>query len=100
MFPKIRLEVTRDTGNETVREDIYIDERTCIEVKCSVGKMTEKILGKQIKADMVNYRQEILYFYIYDMNKIIKNAVNFKETYEKMIKEKRIYIIITQPKLL
>lgn len=62
--------------------------------------MTEKDLSEQIKADMVHYKQREIYFFIYDKNKIIKNMESFKKTYEAMLNEKKIHIIIHQPKYL
>lgn len=100
IFPKERLEVNKDTGYETVRADILINEDTCIEVKCSRSTMQEKLLGEQIKADMVHYKQKNIFFFIYDKDKIIKNPLVFKESYEKMVSEKKIFVIIHQPKML
>lgn len=100
LFPKERAEVSDDTGYETVRTDILIDQNTCIEAKCSRDSMSEKKLGEEIKADMVQYKQKNIYFFIYDKSKIIKNPLLFKEEYEKMEPNKNIYIIIHQPKKL
>lgn len=100
LFPKERPEVSDDTGYETVRTDILIDQNTCIEVKCSRDSMSEKKLGEEIKADMVQYKQKNIYFFIYDKSKIIRNPLLFKEEYEKMEPNKNIYIIIHQPKKL
>ena len=62
--------------------------------------MTQKILSEEIEADMVHYNQREIYFFIYDKNKIIKNIESFKNTYESMLNEKKIHIIIHQPKYL
>lgn len=97
---EIRQEVNQDTGNETVRSDLLIGENVCIEAKYSRVNMTEKNLGEEIKADMVNYKQKEIYFFIYDKNKIIKNVESFKNAYESMLNEKKIHIIIHQPKYL
>ncbi len=97
---EIRQEVNQDTGNETVRADLLIGENVCIEVKYSRANMTEKSLGEEIKADMVHYKQKEIYFFIYDKNKIIKNMESFKNAYESMLNEKKIHIIIHQPKYL
>lgn len=69
LYKEIRQEVNRDTGNETVRVDLLIGENICIEAKYSREKMTEKNLGEEIKADMVNYKQQEMYFFIYDKKK-------------------------------
>lgn len=62
--------------------------------------MKIKKLTEEIAADMVHYSAQNLYFFLYDKEKIIENPSVFKETYEKKIKDKRIYIIIHQPKTL
>ena len=59
-----------------------------------------KKLIEEIEADMVHYSAECIYFFIYDKEKIIENSLNFKNTYEKKIANKRIHIIIHQPKIL
>lgn len=100
LFPEIRTEVCQNTGNETVRADILITDGVCVEAKCSNNNMSEKILGEQIKADIVHYRQKEIYFFIYDKCKIIKNVVSFKKAYESMTTEKEVHIIIHQPKYL
>lgn len=100
LYKEIRQEVSQDTGNETVRADLLIGEDVCIEVKYSRGKMTQKILSEEIEADMVHYNQREIYFFIYDKNKIIKNTESFKSTYESKLSDKKIHIIIHQPKYL
>lgn len=100
LYKGIRQEVSQDTGNETVRADILIGEDICIETKYSREKMTEKKLSEEIKADMVHYNQREIYFFIYDKNKIIKNTESFKSTYESKLSDKKIHIIIHQPKYL
>lgn len=100
IFPKARTEVSEDTGYETVRTDILVDQETCIEVKCSRPTLKEKALGEQIKADILHYKHKVIYFFIYDKEKIINNPLLFKEIYEKLVSDKTIYIIIHQPKRL
>ena len=100
LYKGIRQEVSQDTGNETVRADILIGEDICIEAKYSREKMTEKKLSEEIKADMVHYNQRDIYFFIYDKKKIIKSMESFKNTYESKLSDKKIHIIIHQPKYL
>ena len=100
LFPKERIEVSEDTGYGSVRPDILIDKDTCIEVKFSGENMNEKSLESQIKNDMVHYKQKNIFFFVYDKNKIIKNPPAFKESYEEMMEEKNIYVVIHQPKKL
>lgn len=49
---------------------------------------------------MVHYSAECIYFFIYDKLKIIENPQNFRVAYEKKIMNKKIHIIIHQPKIL
>lgn len=49
---------------------------------------------------MVHYSAKYICFFIYDKGKIIENALVFKNTYEKMLRDKEVCIIIHQPKIL
>ncbi len=80
--------------------DILLDSDCVIEVKCSRDSMRIKNLTEEIEADMVHYSASEIYFFIYDKEKIIKDPANFKKTYESIIKEKKIHIVIHQPKKL
>ena len=100
LYPMARAEVSEDTGYNTVRVDIALDAKNVIEVKCTRKGMVQKKLVEEIEADMVHYSAECIYFFIYDKEKIIENSLNFKNTYEKKIANKRIHIIIHQPKIL
>ena len=100
LYPFARLEVNEDTGYGTVRTDILLDSDKVIEIKCSRDSMKLKKLTEEIEADIVHYSASQIYFFIYDKEKIIKDPFNFKETYEKIMKEKKIHIVIHQPKKL
>ena len=100
LYPMARVEVSEDTGYDTVRVDIALDAKNVIEVKCTRKGMAQKKLVEEIEADMVHYSAESIYFFIYDKEKIIGNPMNFKVTYEKKVTDKHIYIIIHQPKIL
>lgn len=100
LYPLARAEVSEDTGYGTVRADILLDSDRVIEVKCSRDSMTIKKLTEEIGTDIVHYSASELYFFIYDREKIIKDPANFKKTYESIIKEKKIQIVIHQPKKL
>ena len=89
---------TEDTGYETVRTDIYINQGTVLETKCSRPSMSQKKLIEEIEADITHYGASNIFFYIYDKEKIIDNPELFKKTYENKIYEKNIYIEILQPK--
>ena len=80
--------------------DIALNPKNVIEVKCTRKGMAQKKLIEEIEADMVHYSAECIYFFIYDKEKIIENPLYFKNTYEKKIANKRIHIIIHQPKIL
>lgn len=100
LYPMARLEVNEDTGYGTVRSDILLDTEHMIEVKCTRKGMGLKRLVEEIEADMVHYRSKSICFFIYDKEKVIENPMNFKSTYEERVKDKQIYIIIHQPKIL
>lgn len=100
LYPMARTEVSEDTGYNTVRVDIALDSKNVIEVKCTRKGMYQKKLIEEIEADMVHYSVETIYFFIYDKEKIIENPLNFKNVYEKKVANKRIHIIIHQPKIL
>lgn len=97
IYPLSRTEVPENTGYETVRTDIYIDEQTVIETKCSRASMSEKKLIEEIEADITHYSASHIFFYIYDKEKIINNPELFIKTYENKIHEKDIHIVILQP---
>lgn len=100
LYPAARLEVNEDTGYGTVRTDIFLDAGHVIEIKCTRTGMALKKLIEEIEADMVHYRAENIYFFIYDKEKIIENPLVFKSVYEEKMKEKQIHIMIHQPKIL
>ena len=98
IYPLCRMEVPEDTGYETVRTDIYINQGTVLETKCSRPSMSQKKLIEEIEADITHYGASNIFFYIYDKEKIIDNPELFKKIYENKIYEKNIYIEILQPK--
>ena len=98
IYPLCRMEVPEDTGYETVRTDIYINQGTVLETKCSRPSMSQKKLIEEIEADITHYGASNIFFYIYDKEKIIDNPELFKKTYENKNYEKNIYIEILQPK--
>ena len=100
LYPMARAEVNEDTGYGTVRSDILLDSKNTIEVKCTRKGMVLKKLVEEIEADMVHYSAKNIYFFIYDKEKLIDNPCNFKSIYEEKMKDKHIYIIIHQPKIL
>lgn len=100
LYPMARLEVNEDTGYGAVRTDIWLDLNNVIEIKCTRKGMLLKKLIEEIEADMVHYSAKYICFFIYDKGKIIENALVFKNTYEKMLRDKEVCIIIHQPKIL
>lgn len=100
LYPMARAEVNEDTGYGTVRTDIFLDSEQVIEVKCTRSTMRLKKLTEEIESDIVHYSAKNIYFFIYDKEKIIENPEIFKRTYEEIVKEKQIHIIIHQPKIL
>lgn len=99
-YPMARTEVNEDTGYGTVRTDIFLDSEHVIEIKCTRKNMKLKKLTEEIEADMVHYSAENIYFFLYDKEKIIENPMVFKKNYEEKIKDKKVHIIIHQPKIL
>lgn len=99
-YPMARAEVSEDTGYGTVRTDIFVDAEHVIEIKCTRENMKLKKLIEEIDADMIHYSAKNIYFFLYDKAKIIENSMIFKRTYEKKINEKKIHIVIHQPKIL
>lgn len=95
-----RLEVSEDTEYGTVRADILLDSDNIIEIKCTRKGMALKKLVEEIEADMVHYNVKNICFFIYDKEKIINNPYNFKEAYEGKVRDKKVHIIIHQPKIL
>lgn len=100
LYPMARAEISEDTGYGTVRTDIFLDTNHVIEVKCTRKNMSLKKLTEEIEADMIHYNAENIYFFLYDKEKIIENPMVFKKCYEEKIKEKKVYIIIHQPKIM
>ena len=100
LYPLARAEVSEDTGYNTVRTDIFLDSDHVIEVKCTRRSMPQKKLIEEMEADMVHYRAEHIYFFIYDKEKVIENPQLFRNIYENKVKGKHIHIVIHQPKIL
>ena len=93
-----RVEVSEDTGCGTVRADIKIPSlNTIIETKCTRKNMSFKKLTEEIEADIVHYKAEFIYFYIYDKEKIIKDREAFERTFNRKFDGKKIEVIILQP---
>lgn len=100
LYPMARAEVSEDTGYGTVRTDIFLDADHVIEVKCTRENMKLKKLTEEIEADMIHYSAGNIYFFLYDKEKIIENPMVFKKCYEEKIKDKKVHIIIHQPKIM
>lgn len=103
IFPLARVEVPEDTGYNSVRYDICIDEYDAvIEVKCTRDSMNERKLTEEIASDIFHYKSKNLFFFIYDKEKIIKNMDAFTKTYTKQddTLNKCIETIVIQPILL
>lgn len=98
VFPNARIEVTEDSGHHTVRKDIVIDScNIVIELKCTSETVTERRISDEIAADMVHYGNRYIFFYIYDKGNVIKNALDFRNTYEgTSIEDKKAFVRIWQ----
>jgi len=98
VFPSARLEVVDDTGNSSIRYDIKIDNFSiAIEAKCSRKSMTERSLEEEISADIVRYKCENIFFFIYDKEKIIKNTTTFIDVYSRKFDEKNVNTTVIRP---
>ncbi|MCC0669205.1 hypothetical protein KGF36_11830 [Clostridioides sp. ZZV14-6009] len=98
IFPDSRVEVSDDTGNASIRYDIFIEQYDLvIEVKCSRESMTEKKLTEEIGSDGFHYNYKNIFFFIYDKNRVIKNKVAFVNTYTRCSENKNIETIVIQP---
>lgn len=101
IFPEARTEVPDDAGFSGVRYDIFIERLSAIiEVKCSRGSMTEKSLSEEIGSDILHYKYNNIFFFIYDKEKIIKNLTAFRNTYNRTFDGKNVDTIIIQPVIL
>lgn len=96
IYRNIRSEVSEDAGYRSVRTDLCLDDETVIEIKCTRESLSESKLVEEVSADIINYNEKNIYFFIYDKEKVIKNKEAFKSNYEKKTKEKNIHIIIYQ----
>ena len=100
IFPLARLEVTDDTGYNSVRYDICLDEYDIvIEIKCTRGSMSERTLTEELGSDIFHYQSKNLFFFIYDKEKIIRNVDAFTKVYTKQEESlnKNIETIVIQP---
>lgn len=98
MFPDARQEETDDTGHHTIRKDIVLDaDGIVIELKCTRASMTEREISEEIGSDMIHYKEQQIFFYIYDKDNVIQSPSNFKKTYEDTsVDGKQIHVIILQ----
>ena len=100
VFPMFRQEVNSDNGYGGLRADIYLEEyNLVIETKCTRGNMNEKKLAEELGADGFHYQADMVFFFVYDKNNIIKNPEAFKAAFAREQKKdgKTIKVIILQP---
>lgn len=101
VFPTIRQEVYNDNGYGGMRADIYLDlYNLIIETKCTRECMSEKQLIEELGADGFHYRADVIYFFIWDKNRIIKNPEAFKKAFARERKKdgKTVKVFILQTK--
>lgn len=95
LYKDIRVEVSEDTGYSTVRADMKIPSlNTIIETKCTRKNMSFKKLIEEVEADIVHYKANFIYFYIYDKGNIIRDRKNFEAAFNKVFDGKKVEIII------
>lgn len=100
VFPLARLEVTDDTGYNSVRYDICLDEYDIvIEVKCTRDSMSERTLTEELGSDIFHYQSKNLFFFVYDKEKIIRNVDAFIKVYTRQEESlsKNLETIVIQP---
>ena len=98
LYPDARREVSDDSGVGTVRSDIIIlSLNTIIEAKCTRTSTNLKKLTEEIEADIVHYKADYIFFYIYDKEKIIKDRHAFETNFNRSFDGKEVRIIILQP---
>ena len=100
VFPMIRQEVESNDGYSGMRADLYLQEQdVIIETKCTRGSMNEKKLTEELGADGFHYQANIIFFFVYDKNNIIKNPDAFKAAFarEQEKNGKTIKVILLQP---
>ena len=54
-------------------------------------------LTEEIEADIVHYKADYIFFYIYDKEKIIKDRHAFESNFNRSFDGKEVRIIILQP---
>lgn len=97
-YEDIRKEVTEDSGVGAIRSDIKIPSlNAVIEAKCTRKSMNLKMLTEQIEADIVHYKADSIYFYVYDKEKIIKDRHTFETCFNRNFDGKKVRIMILQP---
>lgn len=100
VFPMIRQEVESNNGYGGMRADLYLQEQdVIIETKCTRGSMNEKKLTEELGADGFHYQANIIFFFVYDKNNIIKNPDAFKAAFAREPEKngKTIKVILLQP---
>ena len=70
---------------------------TIIEAKCTRTSTNLKKLTEEIEADIVHYKADYIFFYIYDKEKIIKDRHAFESNFNRSFDGKEVRIIILQP---
>lgn len=85
-------------GVGAIRSDIKIPSlNTVIEAKCTRKSMALKKLTEEIEADIVHYKADCIYFYIYDKEKIVKDKYVFEKNFNRNFDGKEVRMIILQP---
>jgi hypothetical protein len=98
LYKDIRKEVTKDSGVAAVRSDLEIPSlHAVLEAKCTRKSMNVKRLTEELEADIVHYQARIIYFYIYDKEKIIKERDHFQNYFNRIFDGKEVKLFILQP---
>lgn len=102
IFPTARMEVNGDNGYGGMRADIWVDEyKFIIETKCTRDSMKEKTLQEELGADGFHYQADMIFFFVYDKNRIIQNPAAFEKAFvrKKEVDGKEVRMVIMQPRI-
>lgn len=98
LYNDTRKEVTEDSGIGATRSDLKIPSlNSIVEAKCTRKSMNLKKLTEELEADIVHYKVDFIYFYIYDKEKIIRDKHSFEAYFNREFDGKKVTVILLQP---
>lgn len=101
VFDQCICEQTESDGYLAIRSDISVSPDLKIEVKYTGrSSCSESRLVEEVTADIQRFNGNNHFFFIYDVNKVIRNKYRFSENYSRSgnrIPEKNVRFYIFQP---